>query len=552
MDTFRPLFHDVKVLRLYCNQKAQIALPGDPMENRLLGKPVRAALAALVGVGFLAAIACAQGARAQTKGEVVVALPVLSQQFDPTIFVSAADYTVSEMLFDGLINLGPKGKHPGLAESWVISPDGKQIDFKLRRGVKFHNGDPFTAEDVKFTFDRIVAPDSTHSYRKGFVDSLDHVEVVDPATVRFVLKQPWPAFFTTARYALTYIVPKAYYEKVGAKGFQEKPIGTGPFKFAGMKAGEWVKFDANPQYWGGAPKIKSATIRLVSEPFTRYAMIERGEADIAAGLSGALLDKARANRSLRVAVSSYSGTSGILFNKKEFPQAADRRVRLAVAYAINRTAIADKMLGGICRPATEMYTPGTFGYLDGLSLIPYDPAKARQLLKEAGVMPGQKVSFTIHTQAFPSLPDAPQVLEAIAGNLEAVGFVVERQSVDSNAWMAMMRGGKQPGIFYAPSSMPDDGGETINTWFSSTAAFTPKTIQVPEYDKIFKAQQQQPNLKEREKMLQDFARLEHANLEMVPLLWCDTPFVVGKRVKAWQPAIASGYFLNLGKIELVE
>ena len=123
-------------------------------------------------------------------------------------------------------------------------------------------------------------------------------------------------------------------------------------------------------------------------------------------------------------------------------------MRLAIAYAIDRVAISEKLLGGVCRPATGIFTPGTFGYVDGLSLIPYDPGKAKELLKEAGIKPGYKIAFTLHTQAFASLPGGPQVLEAIAGNLEAVGFAVERQSVDTDAWMSMMRGGKQPSVFF--------------------------------------------------------------------------------------------------------
>jgi peptide/nickel transport system substrate-binding protein len=497
-------------------------------------------------------ISSPQAALAEPKGDVVVATSVLSQHFDSTTLISTADYLVGSMLYDGLINLGPRGMVPALAESWIISPDGKQIDFKLRKGVTFHNGDPFSAEDVKFTFEKILAPDNTHSYRRGFVDSLDRVEVVDPQNVRFILKQPWPAFFTTARYALTYILPKAYFERVGSKGFQDKPVGTGSFAFDSMKAGEWVKVAANAKYWGTPPKFRTATLRLVAEPFTRYAMMERGEADIAAGLTGALLEKARANPKLKIVVSSFSGTSGILFNKKLFPEADDRRVRLAIAHAINREAISEKVLGGVCRPATSIFTPGTFGYLDGLSLIPYDPGKARELLKEAGIKPGHKITFTLHTQAFAALPGSPQVLEAIAGNLEAVGFVVERQSVDTDAWMSMMRGGKQPGVFYSPSGTPDDGGELLNTWFVSTAAWTAKSIQVPEYDKIFKAQQQTGDLELRKKLLNDFARLEREKLEMVPLLWCDTPFVVAARVKKWEPALASGYYMNLGELELAE
>jgi peptide/nickel transport system substrate-binding protein len=508
----------------------------------------RAALLALAGLGL--ALAATMPAQAQPKGSVTVATSILSQNADPTGLVSTADYMIAEMIFDGLINLTEKGKIPGLAESWVVSPDGKQIDFKLRKNVKFHNGDPFTAEDVKFTFERIMAPDSTHSYRRGFQDSLERVDVVDANTARFILKNPWPAFFTTARYALTHIVPKKYYESVGTKGFKEKPVGTGPFKLADWKAGEWTKFEANAAYWGRVPKIQFVTQRLVAEPFTRYAMVEKGEADIATGITGALLDKVRGNKELRVIMSPYAGTSGILFNKKEFPQAEDKRVRLAVAHAINRKAISEKILGGVCEPASSIISPGTFGYLEGVPLIPYDPAKAMALLKEAGVAPGTKVPYVYHTQAFAALPGAPQVLEAIAGNLEAVGLSIDRKSVDTDAWMSMMRGQKAYGIFYAPSGTPDDGGELINTWFALNSAWTPRSVQRPEYDALFKEQQQMPDVEARKKLLQKFVKMEQENLEMVPLLWCSTPYAVTKRVKAWNPALGSGYYLSLSNLEL--
>lgn len=494
----------------------------------------------------------ASAALAQTSGDVVVATSVLSQRFDTINLTSTADYLIGSALYDGLIDLGPKGMYPALAESWVVSPDGKQIDFNLRKGVKFHNGDPFTAEDVKFTFEKILAPDNTNSYRRGFVDALDRVEVVDANRVRFILKQPWPTFFSTARYALTYIMPKAYYEKVGSKGFAEKPVGTGPFSLDGLKAGEWTRLRSNPQYWGGAPKVSTVTFRLVAEDFTRYAMVERGEADIATSLNGALLEKAATNRKLRIVQSSNTGTSGLLFNKKLFPEAEDRRVRLAIAYAIDRESISKKLLKGVCRPATGIFTPATFGFVPDLSLIPYDPAKAKKLLTEAGIKPGYKVSFVQHTQSFSALPGGPQVLQAVAGNLEAVGFVVERQNVDTSAWMSLMRGGKQPAIFYTPSGTPDDGGELINTWFVTTSAWTSKSVQVPKYDEIFKAQSQAADLDTRKKLLGDFARLERENFEMVPLLWCDTPFVVSARVRNWQPALGSGYYMNLGGLELAK
>lgn len=116
----------------------------------------------------------------------------------------------------------------------------------------------------------------------------------------------------------------------------------------------------------------------------------------------------------------------------------------------------------------------------------------------------------------------------------------------------MMRGDKQPAIYYSPSGTPDDGGELINTWFVTTSGWASKSIKVPEYDQLFKDQLQNSDVDARLKQLQAFARLEHDNLEMVPLLWCSTPFVIGKRVKSWKPALASGYYLNLDELELID
>jgi peptide/nickel transport system substrate-binding protein len=508
-------------------------------------------LFSLSALALASTLVASAPAHAQAKGDIVIALPQLSQLFDPTAMVGATPHLDYDFIFDGLINLGKDGKYPALAESWVISPDGKQIDFKLRRNVKFHNGDAFTAEDVKFTFDRLMQPDSGHAYRTGFVESLERVEVVDPHTARFVLKNPWPAFFTTARYALTPIAPKAYYEKVGKQGFQDKPIGTGAFTLAGVKAGEWTKYEANPNYWNGAPTIKTVTQLLVKEPFTRYAMLEKGEADIVSGLTGPLLERIRNNKDIAVVTSRYSGTAGIMFNTGLFPEAKDKRVRQAVAYAINRKDIAEKVQGGVCEPATSMFTPGTFGYLDGLPQMAYDPAKAKALLKEAGVQPGAKISFTLHTQSFAAVPNAPQVLEAVAGNLEAVGFTVERVNVDNSAWLAMMRGNKPPAVFYTPISIPDDGGEVINSYFVSWSGWTARSVQNPEYDRIFKTQIQTANLEERKKILQGFARMEHENFDSVPLLWCHTPFAMSKkRIKQWQPALGSGYHTTMRELRL--
>ena len=488
-------------------------------------------------------------ANAASKGGIVVAGPVLRQQFDPTEIASVADWLVTDLLFDGLINLGPKGKYPALAESWTVTEDGKQIDFKLRQGVKFSNGDPFTAEDVKFTYDKLLSANSTHVYRRAFQDALEQVDVISPDQVRFVLKQPWPAFFTAGRYGLQPIIPKNYYEKVGHDGFQSKPVGTGPYRLVDLKSGEWSKFEANAQYWSAPSKVQFVTQLLVKEPFTLYAMLEKGEADIVAGLTGPLLDRIRKDTKFQIFTARYSGSSMMFFNKAKFPESADRRVRLAIGYALNRNGIAKQILNGVCEPSSSILTPATFGFAPGLAGVPYDPAKAKFLLSEAGIKPGREVTFTVQTDSFGSLPNAPLVLEALAGNLEAIGLKVTREPYDIASWLAMQRAGKQPAVFYVPYSLPDDAGEMMS-WYISKSIWTTGNVAVPEYDRISDEQAKTIDVKAREKLLQDFARLENDRRETIPLFWCDTPFAAGPKIKAWSPAVGSPYNLNLQSVDL--
>ena len=508
----------------------------------------RSLLAGCVSAALLSPLALP--ALAAPQGEVVVAGALLRQQYDPTIMVAVTDHTAFNMLYDGLLNLTDKGKEPALAESWTVSADGLQMDFNLRKNVKFHNGDPFTAEDVKFTYDQILKDGNTHSYRKAFVQQIKSIEVLDPHKVRFNLTQPWTSFFSSSRYGIQPIVPKKYYESVGAKGFQEKPVGTGPYKLAEIKAGEWTKFEANEAYWGKVSKVKFVTQKLIKEPFTLYAMLEKGEADVVFGLTGALLERVKSNKQMKIFESKYSGTSGIYFNTVKFPEAKNKNVRMAVAHAINRDAIAKNILSGVCQPASSIFTPGTFGHLPSLKPIPYDPAKAKAELAAAGIKPGTEISWMLHTESFGSMPSAPQVLEAIAGNLEAVGFKVQREQADTASWLAMMRGKKQPSVFYGPSSMPDDGGETLEGWYSSTAVWSSGYISEPEYDTVFKEQLGATDLKKREKLLQDWAKLEDEKRTALPLFWCNTTYAASPRVKSWAPAVISAYHYNFNTMEL--
>lgn len=513
--------------------------------------PPRARVSVAIAVAFALSWASPRAADAEPRGEITVALTPLTQLFDPINFRTTTDYMVMSMVFDGLVNLGPEGMKPGLATDWKVSADGLTIDFNLRRGVAWHNGDPFTAEDVKFTYDGILAQGSTNGFRKAFVDAIRAVEVTGTHSVRLDMKQPWANFFHEVRGgAVQAIAPKRYYEKVGPKGFQEKPIGTGPFKLESLTAGEWTRFQANREYWGAVPKVERVTLRLAAEDFTRYAMLANGEADIITGISGPLLDRIKSDPRLRLVYARYNGTNSLHFMRTTNPEFRDRRVRLAVAHAIDRESMARTILGGLCEPSTHYFTPATFGHNPSLEPIPYDPERAKALLREAGVKPGHGLDFIIHSQAFASSPNGPAMQEAIAGYLEAAGFRFTRKPYETGAWLALMRSVKQSGVFYGTSVIPVDGGGLMASYYLNTSYSAGNQIDVPEYEKAYKDQLRETNPERRRKILQDWAALEAERLEAVPLFWCHYSFALGPKIGEMKPGLGSGYHLNLELVTL--
>src|SRR6188474_1934815 len=193
---------------------------------------------------------------------------------DTEAFISP--FMVLYAIHDALVKPMPAGDNtPSLAESWTVSKDGLTYEFVLRRGVKFHNGDPVTAEDVKFSFDRYRGASA-----KLLKERVREVQLVDPGRVRFVLKEPWPDFMTfygTSATGAAWIVPKKYVEKVGDDGFKKAPIGAGPYKFVSFNPGVELVMEANETYWRKVPAVKRLVFKVVPDEATRLAMLKRNE-----------------------------------------------------------------------------------------------------------------------------------------------------------------------------------------------------------------------------------------------------------------------------------
>jgi len=261
---------------------------------------------------------------------------------------------------------------PSLAESWTLSPDQKTYDFKLRQGVKFHNGDPFTAEDVKFSFYRAKSS-------RVLKEKVRDVEIVDAHRVRFHLHEPFPdfmAFYGTIATASGWIVPKKYVEKVGDEGFKKHPIGLGPYKFVSNTPGIEVVLEANESYWRKMPSVKRLVLKSVPEPTTRAAMLKKGEVDIAYLLDAPAAQELKRDPNFRLAFSGAIGIHFLDFFDQWDPKSPwhDRRCGLAANYAIDKKSINDAENLGASRLTGGM-VPRKFEF--ALTLEPYPTIRRR-------------------------------------------------------------------------------------------------------------------------------------------------------------------------------
>src|SRR5215471_16210256 len=217
---------------------------------------------------------------AKPEGEMRWALYVTLSPvwFDPGEFMGLTAFWVLYAIHDALVKPMPGNLiTPSLAESWTVSADQRAYEFKLREGLKFHNGDPFTAEDVKFSFHRSKGSKTLH-------EKVREVVVVGPSRVRFVLHEPWPDFMTyygTMVSGAGWIVPKKYVERVGDDGFRRAPVGLGPYRFVSHTPGVELIMEANESYWRKMPSVKRLVFKSVPESTTRLAMLKRGEVDVA-------------------------------------------------------------------------------------------------------------------------------------------------------------------------------------------------------------------------------------------------------------------------------
>jgi peptide/nickel transport system substrate-binding protein len=467
-------------------------------------------------------------AQSKPEGEMRWALYVTLAPawFDPAETAGQlTPFWVLYALHDALVKPMP-GNHmtPSLAESWTVSPNGRAYEFKLRDGLKFHNGDPFTAEDVKFSFHRTKGA-------KILKDKVKDVVVVAPTRVRFVLHEPWPDFMTfygTIVSGAGWVVPKKYVEKVGDDGFKKAPVGLGPYKFVSHTPGVELVMEANEQYWRKVPSVKRLVFKSVLEATTRVAMLRRGEIDIAYLLDVPDAQEVKRDPNLRLAFSGGIAVFFLDFLEQWDPKSPwhDRRVRLAASLALDRQALSDAETLGASKPAGN-YIPRTFEFALPLEPPPYDPARAKKLLAEAGY-PNGFDGGELH-----QLPPYFSLGEGIVGYLGAVGIRLRMRPMERAAYFSALLTKKLKGVCVCSSALYGNAASRMSEIIPAEGTYAYGSY--PDIDALYKQQGAETDKKKREALLHQIQQLIHDRVRIAPIYQYNWPSGIGPRVE--EPAL---------------
>jgi peptide/nickel transport system substrate-binding protein len=463
--------------------------------------------------------------QAAPTGEVVVAwhVTIAPTWFDPSSAPpQITPFGTLYAIHDALVRPLPNQKMgPSLAESWTESPDGLTYEFKLRKGIKFHNGDPLTSEDVKFSFERYKG-----AAAKEFQTRVRAVEIVDPLTIRFRLHAPWPDFMTfygTTASGAGIVVPKKYFTQVGDDGFRKHPIGAGPYKFVSHTPGVEVVLEAYTGYWRRVPNVKRLVMKSVPEVGTRLAMLKTGETDIAVALDGPEGLEVKRDPRLQLVASRHASIFWIEFADQWDAKSPwhDKRLRQAVNLALDRKATNEAACLGFCPPA-GVIVPRVMDFALQVEPPPYDPQKAKQLIAEAGYPNG------FDAGDFVPIPGFPTVAEASVNYLNAVGLRVKMRPMERAAFYATWREKKLRGLFMTAVGNSGNAASRVAEFIYSKGTYAYGGY--PDIDELFLQQARERDVAKREALLHRIQQLTIDRVMFLPIMDYRTLRGVGPRV----------------------
>jgi peptide/nickel transport system substrate-binding protein len=492
--------------------------------RRLIGVLVVIAL-----MTCLAAVGSAQPAGSTGQMTWAVHFTLAPRWLDPAESEgSITPFLTLYAVHDAMLKPMPSGPSASsLAESWTVSPNGLVYDFTLRANARFHNGERVTAEDVKFSFERYRGANAA-----TFKERVQEVRVLDPRRLQFHLKEPWADFITfygTTASSAGWVVPKKYVEQVGDEGFKKAPIGAGPYKVVSFTPGVELQLEAFDGYWRKVPAVKKLIFRNLPDETTRAAALKRGDVDVAYFLNGPIAEEVRRTPGLRL-MAVRSNTVFFLDFRGQWEAGSpwqDPRVRTAASLAIDRRAMNDAEqlgFGGL----TGNVVPRTLDFALAIDADPYDPARAKRLLAEAGFPRGLDAGdFTI-------APPYEGAGEAIANYLAAVGIRVKIRTMERAAFFSAWPQGKLKGLVFGGLGPAGNAATRLAILAVKGGPYTAGVL--PEVQDLFERQAREPDRKKREQFLHQIQRILHEKKIFAPI-W-ENGFIRGVGPRVEEPALA--------------
>lgn len=467
-----------------------------------------------------------------SKDTLVIALPIEVPSADTHLAIGLPAIGMVAQISDSLVVLDEKGQvKPWLAESWTEEDGGRSLVFKIRDNVKMHDGRTLTAEDVAFSIDRFRKV----AIGRSSLAPVEDVTVLPSNRVKVTTKAPFAPLLRTFSYQSIGIFSKAAIEQAGSdQEFARHPIGPGPYKFVQLVRGDRMELEAFPQYWAGAPKIRRIIVRYIPDMSARVAALETGDVDVIHDFTPEDAERIRANHDLVLINPPSAGFIRFNMNTQR-PPFNDIRVRQAMAYAIDRDAIAKQIFRGLAKVSRSLVPANATGYVEIYDVYRYNPEKAKQLLREAGV---PDLTFTFQFGAGRYLMDK-DVVEAVQAELARIGVTMKIAQMEWGQYSAMLR---QP-LERNPTQMTFTWWRTVNGDADSAigiyarAELPPRGNNVPfyvseEFERVYAAQEAETDPVQRRALIRQLQQILMNDLPSVPMyqqpiFWATRKNIVG-------------------------
>jgi len=503
---------------------------------------------------LIAASACRPDGDSRPDDVLVIGQTAEPKSLDPHVATSLNDFRILVNIYEGLVRFrdGTLEPEPALARDWDISSDGRRYTFRLREGVKFHDGTPFDAQAVKFNFERMLNDDHPFHHTGPFplaffFDKLEHIDVVDRYRVAFELTEPFAPLLSNLAYPTGLMVSPAAVHRHGV-GYGRRPAGTGPFRFLDWEPRRRVMLERNSDYWGEPARPQRLIFRPLADPMTRAAALMAGGIDLVTELSPDNVSLLRSNPRFQVHEQTGPHLWFLILNMREGPF-RDKRVRQAANFALDKRALVNQVLQGTAEVATGP-VPAAFdwAYDEALEPYPYDPERARVLLHETGFTDGLRVRLLAPTSGSGMLAPV-QMAAAIQGDLAAVGIEVEIETYEWNTFLAKVNGGLSGEGDMAEMAWMTNDPDTL-PYLALRSGATPEHggfnsgyYENPQVDALIEAARRTTDRTERARRYRELQRIVHDDAPWVFVASWRQNAVTTRRLRGF--ALQPSFFLLL-------